>query len=554
MKRPERSIHLVGTLALVALVATAASAEMEVWTAPAMTRVQPESAPTGERQIAISAARNEWEPFQVIVTARGEALSDVTVEATHLVGRRRRIARRNIHLFREHYIQVTRPSYRCDTPPGWWPDALIPFENPLGGSFGEAKYRAQPFAVAAGKNQPIWGEVFVPSEARPGEYKGSISIRAADGQRATVPMSLTVYDFTLPSVPSVRSDFGSVSRAAPQHGLEAGDPAFLPIEERYHRAMIAHRIMPAAPDRCHPRGLPDGSIDASESHGVLKHYIESLGLNSIRLRRGAPYDDALGADRATAIQYLRNLQSYLEANGWADMAYFYVLDEPNDAEAYERVRQWAALIHEGSPKLKVLCTEQTITSNPEWGDLYGAVDIWVPLWALYDEPTAAERLAKDEELWGYTALCQGKEPSPYWQLDFPVLNYRLPLWINWRCGITGLLYWTTVYWRQTEDPWTDPLTYGRERSRGYNGEGSLFYPGAQAGFAGPVASIRLKMIREGMEDYEYFRILAERGGNEVADREVRAIGRSWFDWDTDPARLMEARERIARAIEASGGR
>ncbi len=57
MKRPEPSIHLVGTLTLIALVATAARAEMEVWTAPAMTRVQPESAPTGERQIAISAAR-----------------------------------------------------------------------------------------------------------------------------------------------------------------------------------------------------------------------------------------------------------------------------------------------------------------------------------------------------------------------------------------------------------------------------------------------------------------------------------------------------------------
>jgi len=366
-----------------------------------------------------------------------------------------------------------------------------------------------------------------------------------------VPVSLTVYDFVLPSIPSVRSDFGSAARAAPQHGLEAGAPAFLPIEERYHAAMIAHRIMPAAPDRCHPRALPDGSIDTTESHPVLKHYIDDLGLNSIRLRRGAPYKDPLGADRATAVKYLRNLYDYLEANGWADMAYIYVRDEPNDAEAYEYVRQWAALIHEATPKLNVLCTEQTITSNPEWGDLYGAVDTWVPLWALYHEETAAERLAKGERLWGYTALCQGKQPSPYWQLDFPVLNYRIPLWINWRHGITGLLYWTTVYWRQTPDPWTDPLTYGRDRSRGYNSEGSLFYPGAQAGFDGPVASIRLKMIREGMEDYEYFRILAERGGKGLADETVRAIARSWFDWDADPTHLMAARERIAEAIEAA---
>jgi hypothetical protein len=534
---------------------------MLVWTAPATTRVQPEDAPTADRQIAISAARNEWEPFQVIVTARGASLSGVRVEASALVARRDLIDRDNIHLLRQHYIQVTRPSARCDTPPGWWPDALIPFENPIQAPdrepddpprpFGPAKYRAQPFDVEAGKNQPIWGEVWVPPEARPGLYEARVTVRARRAE-ATVPIALTVRDFVLPWPPSVQSDFGSVARAAPQHGLKASDPAFQVIEARYHAEMILHRIMPAAPARCHPTPLPDGSIDTSESHAILKYYIEEFGLNSLRLQRSMPYKDPLGADRATAVKYLRNLYSYLEANGWADMAYIYVRDEPNDAEAYEYVRERAALIHEASPKFNVLCTEQTITSNPEWGDLYGAVDTWVPLWALYDEPTAAERLARGEKLWGYTALCQGREPSPYWQLDFPALNYRVPLWINWRYGMTGLLYWTTVYWAQTPDPWTDPVTYGRDRSRGYNCEGSLFYPGAQVGFDGPVASIRLKMIREGMEDYEYLKLLADRGGKDLADETARAIGRSWFAWDTDPAHLMAARERIAAAIEAAG--
>jgi hypothetical protein len=541
-------VLLVAAAAMLA-VPNAARGELILWAAPATTCVKPDDASIRADHIAISAARNEWEPFQVVVSALGEPLSGVTVEASDLRAERERIGRENIHLFREHYIEVTRSSYRRDVPPGWWPDALIPFENPLGGPFGEAKYRAQPFDVQTGRNQPIWCEVWVPWQARSGRYTSTISAKAAGGQRAEVEVSLTVYDFQLPAVASVRSDFGSVARAAPQHGLEASDPAWLPIEERYHKAMIAHRIMPAAPDRCQPTALPDGSIDTTQSHPILKHYIEELGLNSLRLRRSTPYKDPLGADRATAIKYLRNLYGYLEANGWADMAYIYVRDEPNDAEAYEYVRQWAALIHEATPKLQVLCTEQTITSNAEWGDLYGAVDIWVPLWALYDEQTAAERLAKGEKLWGYTALCQGKQPSPWWQLDFPVLNYRIPLWINWRYGMTGLLYWTTTHWQQTPDPWTDPLTHGRDRPSGYNAEGSLFYPGSQAGFDGPVASIRLKMIREGMEDYEYFRKLVERGGKELADSEVQAIARSWFDWDADPAHLMAARERIARAIE-----
>ncbi|MFQ5811211.1 MAG: glycoside hydrolase domain-containing protein, partial [Armatimonadota bacterium] len=199
-------------LALLAIAATQARAEMVVWTAPATIRVQPEDAPTGDKQIAISAARNEWEPFQVIVTARGEPLSRVTVEATALVGRRTLIGSDNIHLFRQHYIQVTRPSARCDTPAGWWPDALIPFVNPIQKPkrdpkdpptpFGPAKYRAQPFDVEAGKNQPIWGEVYVPPEAPAGLYEASVTVRTR-GAEATVAISLTVRDFVLPWPPSV---------------------------------------------------------------------------------------------------------------------------------------------------------------------------------------------------------------------------------------------------------------------------------------------------------------------------------------------------------------
>ena len=111
--------------------------------------------------------------------------------------------------------------------------------------------------------------------------------------------------------------------------------------------------------------------------------------------------------------------------------------------------------------------------------------------------------------------------------------------------MTGLLYWTTVYWEQVKDSWLDQLTY---RGR-YNGEGSLFYPGADAGFAGPVTSIRLKNIREGMEDYEYFKILEDLGDREFVDAKVREISQTWFEWEKNPDKLYQVREEIAKRIE-----
>ncbi len=525
------------------------AADFTHWVVHGTTRVKPDAQPEDNTTASIKAAKNEYEPFQVILRSH-ENLKNVDVSASDLVGPDgQRIGKENISLFREHYVYVRVPSSRCDNPPGWYPDALIPFVSPVTGERIEGRdvrFIAAPFDIWSGINQAIWVDVFVPGEATAGDYSGELTVTVGGDEALRVPINLTVWDFALPDIPSMQADFGGYGRAAKWHGLDANSEEFRQIETRYCEAMADHCVCPTIPDHLHPRPNPDGSISTEETHAQLKEFIETMRVNSFRIRFGTryPYPDPLGEDRERAIRYLRELYEYLEANGWAEMAYTYVIDEPNDAEAYDRVRAFAQFLHEAHPKLKFLCTEQTRTQNPDWGDFYGYVDIWVPLWPLHDEENAQERLDAGDELWSYTALCQGKEPSPFWQLDFPVLNYRMPMWGSWRYQMTGLLYWSVVFWGRVKDPWLDQLTiYGR-----YNGDGSLLYPGADAGIAGPVTSIRLKNIREGMEDYEYFRILEDLGDNEFVDKQVREIIQTWFSWERSPDRLMEARERLAKRI------
>jgi len=81
-------------------------------------------------------------------------------------------------------------------------------------------------------------------------------------------------------------------------------------------------------------------------------------------------------------------------------------------------------------------------------------------------------------------------------------------------------------------------------------EGSLLYPGIDAGVEGFITSIRLKQIREGLEDYEYLTILAQRRGRAVAEDVVSKIARSWHDWDTNARHLLHARAEIASSILA----
>ena len=135
--------------------------------------------------------------------------------------------------------------------------------------------------------------------------------------------------------------------------------------------------------------------------------------------------------------YLAATAEWLKKLGYLDMSYVYMEDEPNDIKEYEIVRKQGAMIKSANPQIGRMCTEQTITSNKAWGDLYGAVSIWCPLWGLWNDSTAQERLAQGEKLWSYTALCQGPEGTPWWQIDMDPLNFRSPMWISWHFNITG---------------------------------------------------------------------------------------------------------------------
>jgi hypothetical protein len=496
------------------------------------------NAPPGEaRTVQIACAANEYESFRVIVTAGAEALSDVTAEATSLTGRAGTIPAENLSLFREHYIEVTKPSYRSKAPTGWYPDALIP----LSGEAAAAKYPGGPFPVEPGLNQGIWVDVFVPPGTRPGEYTGRVAVKSGGEVLGEAPLQLTVWDFALPDTIAMRSNFGGFGgRVAEAHGVEVGSEAFRRIEDAYIDLMLRHRCVPSSLGPVWPAWTPEGGVDDSQTGERLRHMVEDRHVNSLALPFA--YRDEPEKCRA----YLRDLAAYLRGKGWLDLAYIYMEDEPNDAEQYETVRQQGALIREADPGIRRLCTEQTITSDPAWGDLYGAVDIWCPLWGLFDPPTAQERLEAGEELWSYTALCQCADTNPYWQIDFAPVTFRAPIWTSWRYRITGFLYWSSVYWPPEHDPWVAP--YFRDD---YWGEGMLLYPGRDAGIDGPVTSIRLKLIREAMEDFEYMTLAADAGRRAEVDAIVDGVARSFQDWDRDPAAYAAARARLAEHIVAA---
>jgi hypothetical protein len=505
-----------------------------------LVRVRPKDPVRPAREARLKAARNEVESFQIVVRAGESALKDVTAEASDLKGEGDRvIPKRNVAIFREHWIEVKTPSPRSKEGTGIYPDALVPLSL-ASPPPKPPRIVGSPFSLPPEINQPLWIDVSVPKDAAAGEYSGVVTISVAGQRPATVPVTLIVWDFTLPETPSLRTNFGGLGRRllTGHSGFKPDTVPYRALERRYAEAMAAHRLCPPVPPYLRPKVGPDGTIDAKETHGGLKEWIETFHLTSLPIALLG--DDPAGKDRAINVKFLQSTLAYLKQHGWEKPAYVALLDEPNEQKAYDEVRRRAALVHEAAPGLKVFCTEQPTPQDAAWGTLVGSVDIWAPLWPLFEEKSVAERQKAGEEVWSYTAMCQGRpgEDTPYWQIDFPLLNYRIPAWTSRRYGLTGLHYWTMVYWPEV-DPWANPLNYKKQ----FNGDGSLFYPGGDAGIDGPVSSMRLKALRDGLEDYEYLVLAGQAGAEKAA-----AIAASWTKWETDPAKVAEARDDLARLI------
>lgn len=535
---------------------------------PGTVRVWRTGSVTGSEVAEIAAAGGEVESFQVVVTAVGGNLRRIDAEVSALLCEGKgEISGENITVYREVFVPVRQSAPRGTCPPGFYPDPLVPFIDPYTGrpihgpqwrdrKLTGARFGAAPFDLWQDQNQPLWIDVAVPKNTPSGKYTGTCRVRAHNADPVEMLVTLTVWDFTLPEGPTHENHFGGFHYVANYYELDRNSEEYYLLEDRYIEMMAAHRINPPLPRRLHPRTGEDGAIQLDgETDQRIAEFVERYHLTNIEIPR-APFRDVLGGDRAKAVKFYRSWYAYLEKKGWAKGAYLYMLDEPNDSEAYERVRQLGALVKEAEPRIRRLVVEQPYTQNSEWGTLDGAIDIWCPLFGFVHEPSVKRVQAQGDEVWSYTALVQSapryhpeyeevkEDNPPYWQMDFPVVSYRIAPWLNRRYGITGLLYWTTVYWASPKrNPWDDPGFRIR-----FNGEGQLFYPGDEAGVEGPIATIRLKNLRDGMEDYEYFVILEQRGGSRLVNEIVREAVPTWGSWDQDPYRLLNLRRKLAEEI------
>ncbi len=542
-----------------------AVADWQVWTVAETRRVLRDEPAGKGLEVKLAAARNEAESFQLLVRS-DQPVKGINVEAGDLKGPNgAAIAAKAATLYRQHQLEIAEGTHRNDAfKPGWYPDPLIPFRHPVTGEpLRGARLAAVPFDLPANETHGFWVDISVPSKTPPGDYNGTYRVTAEGQKPVEVPVALTVWDFELPATPTLVTSFGSPAgqlrgyyrrRAKDGKEPDLADPAA--VEAQCATMLAEHRFDAYPPSgSLAPVAKPDGTFEIpAEQIKAFREFVDRYHVNAFC----TPHPSSAGvkdpeAEKPKLHAWLKAWDTAAAALDRPVLFYTYLKDEPNKEEEYRYVQTWGKAVREAKSVVKVMVVEQTKTQDEKWGDLYGAIDIWCPLFSLHDPETGAKRQAEGEMLWTYTALCQA-EPTPWWHIDYPLLNYRVPAWTAWRYRMRGLLYWGGMsYWSQVEDPWTEAWTYGRPKEKEkkghvFNGEGTIVYPARAVGYDGIAPSLRLKALRDSIEDYEYLAILERAALADKAQEIVLSVTKSFFDWDKDPAAYANARATLAELI------
>jgi hypothetical protein len=517
IRRISLSLFLVYSAAFSAK--AAAEGNPVVWTAPSLHRIGISDKAGDVTKVNIAAARNEYESFQIVVNGASSGLRNVNVTISDLEGPTGQlIPQTNFTLYREKYVYVNKssPNWGGSNQPlgtGWYADALIPFLDPSTGKPPSgATLTAVPFDLKAGANQPIWVDLLVPQTAAAGQYSGFYTVTSDQG-KTTGPIALTVWNFALPTTPSLKSSF-----LFSQAGTVAAQ-----------QELLRHRISPSS---TRPADLP---------------LMAGRGLNATDT---GPYGGAYsGHCTMSSAPSVSTFQSLASARQPGIFLYNYSADEIGSCtNLYPTIRQWAYNMHQAGINNMVSMSPNPALYSDGSATGRSAVDIWVVLPLMYEKSKSqiAHVLQKGDAVWSYNTLVQDPY-SPKWEIDFDPVNFRIqPGFINQSLNLTGMLYWRVDRW--TADPWNNVNNAGLYSSNNFPGEGMLVYPGKQVGIQGVVGSMRLKWLRDGVEDYEYVQILKNLGKTDLAMKIARSVGPDWTHWTRDAAAIDAAHQQLGQAV------
>jgi Domain of unknown function (DUF4091) len=567
-------------LLVVSTLSAAYASSAGVWVTSSMAKVQPNATPGPSQSITLSAARNEWQSFQiqaragasplVMSVAVGDLVNSATGETIP--------AASNIFISREAYLDITQVSDKNGTL-GWTPDPLIPQVD----SYAHQARNAFPYSVPSYTTQGAWLDVLVPPGVSAGTYAGNATVFDGSTAIATIPISVTVWNFSLPSSATLKSAFGVSwnGMCVQAYGSYFSCGQYPGAGGNNDTAVELTHVVEAAMFLDHRTTLSEvvyyGPDNKQWSH-FDSVYGPLLGGTAGTLLPGAELTTLMYTAEGLKTKSLRNWADHFASKGWLPRLFDYTCDEPPNGCSFNQARGRGDQVHQATDgAMSTLLTTNIAEATKH--NLLSAIDILTPVVDAMQPMNGPSQRANydaflsmpNKQLWWYQSCdehesCSNGHPGPLsstwpsYMIDATPVRNRVFQWMAFLYQIQGELYYDTDYcWTASAkncggstDPWTSVYAFGG------NGDGTLMYPGTAAKIGGttpvPVSSIRLKLIQEGMQDYEYLIALANAGQSSFAMQTAQRFITNAYTFNNDPNALLNARQTLGQALNSLGPR
>jgi hypothetical protein len=563
---------LLVILALAALpqIAQASTASVTAYDSLAALRPEQAAPSGGTQQATVSAARNETESFQLLIQASGGSLGGLQVDmAQSLRGPGgATIPAEDVTIYREGTYDVTQRS-DGEGATGRWPDVLIPEKDVL---YGETR-TAFPVNLAAGAQLGVWVDVLVPQGQTAGSYTGSIAVSDSSGPLATVPIDLTVSDFTLPSTSSFKSAFHidpwQICKAfTGDASCNGNQQQWWQLEALFGELGLDNRMTISNP---YPTGFNAAPSSSSQRANFANYVVPLLQGTDPRVRLpGAKLTsfDAYWQCVTESTTCLGDWKNLAAEYGFSERFFLYNCDEPSGAAAWSQCASTAQKAEKSWPGVRKLVTADSSELASNGASSYTTID--TPLVNDMNSGNTDRRPSYDNflsrgsnELWIYSSCmsfsCNETE-NPAWNgwpgyaIDEPASQAQAMGWMAFAYQASGELYYEATQSISTAS--TDQYYSGG------NGDGNLFYAGTPTGGNGsiaiggthpiPLETIRVKRIRDGYQDNEYLRMLEAQDGRGAAMGVVEGLfgnlGHAMNSTTVSGPALEAARARLSAMI------
>jgi len=518
----------------------------------------------GSGAIELRAARGGYASFRLLVEGAGEYRVKASVRGGL-----------EVDLYRAWYHHM-RKKDGDGGPVEYWPDALVPVKARQSFTLPDPDNRIPGQTV-----QEFWVDVFIPADAKPGTARGKVTL-AAGAAKTELPVRIEVLELVLPDEPVVQMDHNSYgcrgcSSAYPRLFRGAKKPPkywqkTIDVLHNRYRIFHEHRGLyhnlgyghsgdadpiyrPETSGRArelaitdwtlfdaHYGPLLDGSCFRDASPGMPRPRRAAGPLHAVYTPFNPDWPaDYLGwGEAGYEVEMTRGLKQFdehLRANGWTGTIiefffnhkkryhwYEWDGDEPKfekDDPYHATMAGFMKAATAGSPVKWRYRMDASWRQKAEWNSLAGLVDMWVcgGFIRWYREEVKPV-IARGDSVWTY-----GSYP-PITAATSGVLENLYRTWVR---DLAGFCAWNT--------------TTGGDADHWFDNDGAsivVVYPGERFGIAGPVPSVRLKVLRNGIQDVDLIDRAAKAAGN-IEELRAKLIDTYPVDsiWDPPPPAARE---------------